>query len=76
MSDASPEKPVRKVVPLPPSTWKRVDEWRFQNRVRTEFEAVRRLMERGLAADDEIARLRALLAAAGVDPDEHEGRTP
>lgn len=73
MSDAPPEKPVRKVVPLPPSMWKRVDEWRFEQRIRTEFEAVRRLIERGLSADAELARLRGLLGAAGVDPDKPEG---
>lgn len=75
MSDKPSRRLVRKVVPLEPETWQLVDEWRFARRVRTEFEAVRRLVVLGLDADAEIARLRALLAAAGLDPDAKEGGT-
>ncbi len=67
---------VRKVVALPPALWERVNGWRHDRRVRTEVEGVRHLIERGLDGEAEIARLRARLAAAGVDPDGDEGGTP
>lgn len=63
----------RKTVTLSEATWDRVDAYRHANRIKVEREAVERLMERGLDADAELARLRALLAAAGVDPDKGEG---
>lgn len=40
----------RKIVSLPPDTAEAVDEYRFQHRVKTESEAIRRLIELGLEA--------------------------
>lgn len=71
----TPAAVVRKVVALPPALWERVNGWRHDRRIRTEVEGVRHLIERGLSAEAEIARLRALLAAADVDPDANEGGT-
>ena len=65
----------RKTVTLRDETWDRVDAYRHANRIKAEREAVQRIVGAGLDADDEIARLRALLAAAGVDADEHKGGT-
>ncbi len=42
---------VRKVTALPPALWERVNEWRHDNRIGTEVEAVRRLIEIGLDAE-------------------------
>jgi len=40
----------RKIVSLPPDLAKAVEDFRFANRIATESEAVRRLIELGLAA--------------------------
>jgi metal-responsive CopG/Arc/MetJ family transcriptional regulator len=52
MSDVA-ERPVRKSVSLPASSWQQIDNFRFAKRIRTESEAIRRLVELGLqkAAD-------------------------
>ncbi len=39
---------VRKVVSFSPSEWKAVDDWMYENRVRIEADAIRRLIELGL----------------------------
>lgn len=39
----------RKMVSLPPELWERLDDFRFGNRLRTESDAIRRIIERGLA---------------------------
>lgn len=66
----------RKTVTLRNEMWERVDAYRHANRIKAEREAVQRIVGTGLDADAEIARLRALLAAAGVDPDAKSGGTP
>ncbi len=53
-----------------------MDEWRRgQVDLPSRAEAIRRLAVRGLDADAEVVRLRARLAAAGVDPDGDDGGT-
>lgn len=61
-----------------------IDRWRVEQKPPlSRAAAIRALVDRGLAADAEIARLRALLAAdgrnevppEGADPDKHEGGT-
>ena len=39
---------VRKVVSFSPSEWKTVDDWMYENRIRVEADAIRRLIELGL----------------------------
>jgi len=39
---------------MTPSDVKTLDDWAFANRIRSRGEAIRRLIERGLAADDKI----------------------
>lgn len=41
---------VRKIVTFPRELVARVEDYRFQNRIRTESEAIRRLIELGLAS--------------------------
>ncbi|WP_372400739.1 hypothetical protein ABMY26_36540 (plasmid) [Azospirillum sp. HJ39] len=41
---------VRKVVSFAPSEWKAIDDWMYENRVRVEADAIRRLIELGLEA--------------------------
>jgi hypothetical protein len=71
MADES-EAAVRKTVSLPASFWKRVEDYRFGNRIRSETEAVRRLIELGLASAGD---------AGGIIPDakaprrRHQART-
>lgn len=43
-------KVVRKTVSLPGDLWQRVDDFQFQNRIKRESEAIRRLIEAGLEA--------------------------
>lgn len=66
----------RKNILLLNDLWARIAAYRHARQIGTEMEALRRLVGRGLDADAEIARLRALLAAAGLDPDKGEGGTP
>lgn len=42
---------VRKTLALPPELWERVSEYRFAERIPSEVEAVRRLLEAGLMAE-------------------------
>ena len=41
---------VRKTVSLPSSLWKQIDDFQFDNRIKRETEAIRRLIELGLEA--------------------------
>ncbi len=82
MSEKTPRKSTpappgctRKTVALRDATWERVDAYRHDNRIRSEREAVQRVVDAGLDGAAEIARLRALLATANVDPDKPEGGT-
>ena len=43
--------PVRKTVSLPSSVWRRIEDFQFSNRIKRETEAIRRLVEAGLAAE-------------------------
>ncbi|WP_451993609.1 hypothetical protein [Azospirillum argentinense] len=45
----NPETTVRKIFTLPKDLWARVDDYRFENRLPTESEAMRRLIELGLS---------------------------
>ena len=81
MSKPPPEPSTRKTLVLPDRLWERIGEFRaerrrHEGRIPAEMEAIRLLIQCGLDADAEIARLRALLAAAGVDPDKREGGAP
>lgn len=46
----NPETTVRKLVSLPKELAKNVDDFRFAGRIKTESEAIRRLIELGLEA--------------------------
>jgi hypothetical protein len=41
---------IRKSVSLPTSLWKRIEDYQFEHRVKRDAEAVRQLIELGLAA--------------------------
>jgi hypothetical protein len=41
---------VRKTVSLPSSAWSRIEDFQFENRLKRESEAIRRLIELGLEA--------------------------
>jgi hypothetical protein len=47
---ASTDPPVRKTVSLPASVWKQVEDFQFSHRIKRETEAMRRLIQLGLAA--------------------------
>lgn len=47
---------VRKIVSLPPEIARAVDDFRFENRIPTESEAIRRLIELGLSADQKTPK--------------------
>lgn len=49
MSETS--KTVRKIFSLPESLSQQIDDFRFANRLKTESEAIRRLVEAGLSAE-------------------------
>ncbi|MBK3775922.1 hypothetical protein GAY31_17445 [Azospirillum brasilense] len=66
----------RKMVSLPPESWEKVDDFRFGNRIKTESEAIRRLVERGLAypemnfiASTAVAMLRTMEFAGSMPPE-------
>jgi metal-responsive CopG/Arc/MetJ family transcriptional regulator len=46
----NPETTVRKLVSLPREMVKAIEDFRFANRIKTESEAIRRLIEAGLTA--------------------------
>jgi hypothetical protein len=46
-----PETTVRKLYSMPRALAKRIDDFRFRQRIKTEAEAVRLLIERGLEAE-------------------------
>ena len=47
----NPDTMTRKLVSLPHTLLREIDDYRFANRVKTESEAIRRLIEAGLKAD-------------------------
>ena len=46
----TPEATSRKIITAPDRLWAAVDEYRFRERIRTEAEAIRRLLQLGLDA--------------------------
>jgi hypothetical protein len=51
MVEAADTDPViRKTVSLPTSVWRRIEDFQFENRVKRDAEAIRRLIELGLEA--------------------------
>ena len=46
----NPETTVRKLVSIPREVWEKIEDYRFDNRIRTESQAIRRLIELGLKA--------------------------
>ena len=50
----TPSAPVRKSVSLPAELWSQIDGYRFGNRITTEAEAIRRLIEAGLRAEQPV----------------------
>ena len=44
------DSPVRKTVSLPAGVWRQIEDFRFENRIKRETEAIRRLIELGLIA--------------------------
>ena len=46
----NPETTIRKLVSLPHAMARSIDDFRFQERIKTESEAIRRLIELGLKA--------------------------
>lgn len=44
----NPDTTVRKVVNLPRDLWSRIEDYRFDNRIKTEADAMRQLIELGL----------------------------
>lgn len=47
-----PEKYVRKLVTIPRAVWKRIEDFRFDRRMRFESDALLHLLRRGLEAED------------------------
>lgn len=56
------DSPIRKMVVVPPAMWAEISDYRFAEKMDTETEAIRRLIERGLDAE------RARKSASGSDP--------
>ncbi|WP_298222452.1 ribbon-helix-helix protein, CopG family [Acidocella sp.] len=52
----NPDRLVRKLVSLPPDLLAAIDDYRFANRVKTESEAIRRLIEQGLEKAKETGK--------------------
>lgn len=50
----NPKPPLRKTLALPEELWDRVSAFRFDNRIQSEVEAVRRLIESGLAQEEAV----------------------
>ena len=46
--------PVKKLIAITPEVAQAIEDYRFSNRLKTEAEAIRRLIEAGLNAPDEI----------------------
>jgi hypothetical protein len=62
----NPETTVRKLVSLPRQMVQAIEDYRFANRVTTESEAIRRLIEAGLRAEATPAPEAAVRKKAGV----------
>lgn len=51
----------RKMLSLPQDMWKAIDDFRFQHRYKTEADAIRHIVERGLMDDVKPETISALL---------------
>ena len=60
---AHPDKLLRKTLALPEALWVAVTEYRFASRVASETEAVRQLLQRGIACEITIKRRMAAIKA-------------
>lgn len=75
----NPDKTVRKIFSLPKELWQQVDDYRFENRIGTEAEAIRRLIGTGLKTDEILDLLQNVMddfdrAMCYIDYDDPEGR--
>jgi hypothetical protein len=65
----------RKMVSLPAQLAQAIEDYRFNHRVKTEAEAIRRLIEAGLTAEDKIPiRSRKLLDTTPSNETEGSGK--
>ncbi len=55
MKEPASEPLLRKTVSLPEGMWKRVEDFQFGNRIKRDSEAIRQLVEMGLAVVDKAA---------------------
>ena len=54
----NPDRMTRKLVSIPNEMLREIDDFRFQQRIRTESEAIRRLIETGLKASEKKSRVQ------------------
>lgn len=47
-TDSDTQRTVRKVVSFTPAEWRAIEDFRFENRIKSEAEAIRALSQRGL----------------------------
>lgn len=68
----------RKIVSLPAALAQAIEDYRFGNRLKTEAEAIRRLIERGLAASklEKIGRDGAVGEKAAIPPRVRKPKAP
>lgn len=50
------EKPIRKTISLPPSMWKAIEDYQFENRIKRETEAVRQIIKQGLESSPKASK--------------------
>lgn len=60
----NPETTVRKIFTLPRDLWERTEDYRFNMRIKTEAEAIRRLMELGLCFQSKEDINKAIVSSA------------
>jgi hypothetical protein len=68
--------PIKKVVGFSPDLWERVRNFRFDQRISSENEAIRQLIEAGLKAGDKIPVRRTSPAGGSAAPDSGKSSTP
>ena len=51
---ATPDKYVRKLVSIPRDLWEQINDYRFKHRFKTESEAMRTLLAKGLEAAESV----------------------
>lgn len=65
--DKSEQKTVRFNMFMSPSEMEAIDEWAWKHRIRSKSEAVRRLIQLGLFASDELSHTREKIIAPKED---------